>query len=384
MIAIIIIMTHDKYQLVNLTLKEEVRQCHENNYTAWGKGLDLDDYLAREQNFASLPATQDGNLTYWALKEKQDDGSWKIMCSMETLRRPALLKVKGKPVEETVCFGIGSVFTPPQNRGKGYAKIMLDQCSKRLDDWQMDGMSESEKAKTSSVLWSDVNDYYKQFDYELVDVRELQFSLKGLEGAPEWPSEVEPITTQDQITKVSGRDEAQMRLALDRDTEKDGISRMAIVPNAVAHSTTFGRAKFLGPLLSKVEPKQAPSVFGAIHNECFMLWTQDFAGGKHTAIRVFAPLSLDKHQVLESCHLLIRAALAEAAKWKFEKFSVWIQDLPEQVTIDEVLEHYNKNPVNGVSAQIYSRPDSWGMVRWHRGAHPGGIEWAYAGKYGWF
>lgn len=36
------------------------------------------------------------------------------------------------PVEEVVAHGIGSVFTPPECRGKGYARIMLTLLGERL------------------------------------------------------------------------------------------------------------------------------------------------------------------------------------------------------------------------------------------------------------
>jgi hypothetical protein len=384
-VRITLIMTVDnsEFRLVNLTDPALIRTTHENNFAAWGSGLSLEQYFQREKVFASQPATRDGKLTFWAL-QKYDPAAdkWTIVSHMESLTRRAFYKVQGLPVGETVSHGIGSVFTPAQNRGKGYAAIMLKQASEKLDNWNNQSLDAPANDHSFNVLWSDVGDYYSKFDYHVTDTKEIKFSIETIEVA--WPEGVTPVGIED-VAALSAQDVKQVRSEIDKATEADGVTRLAIVPEDMVYEPAFRRAQFLAPYLSKSSTKEPPTVFGAKHGGCWIFWTQDFANNKVTCLRMFADNSLSKQQTLESVDLLIRAAISNAAKWNIPAFNLWVQDIPCQLTVEDLSAYFNQTPIKGVTSKIHNRPDSWPMVRYHNGKDPKDqIKWVYDGKYGWF
>lgn len=103
--------------------------------TCWAGPLTISQYLSREAHIASTPLTRDGGLTQWVLVDSTSD---QVLASCETIRKVAAMSYppidveKVVPVEEVVAHGIGSVFTPPECRGKGYARVMLTMLGERL------------------------------------------------------------------------------------------------------------------------------------------------------------------------------------------------------------------------------------------------------------
>lgn len=83
------------------------------------------------------------------------DAESTILASCETIRKIAVVSYppidgeKVVPVKDVVAYGIGSVFTPPECRGKGYAKIMLIMLGERLKN-------HNGEAAGFSVLYSDI------------------------------------------------------------------------------------------------------------------------------------------------------------------------------------------------------------------------------------
>ncbi|CAN6607182.1 lysine acetyltransferase [Trichomonascus vanleenenianus] len=372
----------NSYRLKNLTDPREVQDCHEHNFVAWGKGLSLKDYLKREQVFASSPTAANGGLTYWVLQEEQPDGSWKSVCSMETLARPALCKQKGKPILSTLSHSVGSVFTPAANRRKGYAAEMFERGVKAFDDWQMDNWSEEKRNASFSVLWSDIGDYYSRFEYEKTDSKELKFTLSYADGdsVQQWPEGVTPIGLAD-LEELVQQDITQLKKQMEEETEKDGVTRVAVEPTLKIYQTAFIRATYLAPFLSKTDIK-TPSVFGARHGKCWTIWTQDFSADKMTALRIFAEEGASKEEVRESTAKLVYALLAEASRWQFPVATIWDQDIPSQITIDELSESLASTTIVK-SKMINDREDSWPMIRFHGGDNEN-KKWVLDGKYAWF
>lgn len=97
-----------------------------------------------------------------------------ILCSVETFRRPILINTK-PTLRRSIGYSIASVFTPPQNRKKGYAKLMMTRLhnelasSDALEDLTTLEYDETVDAKWKggedgqvSFLYSDVGDFYSR------------------------------------------------------------------------------------------------------------------------------------------------------------------------------------------------------------------------------
>jgi hypothetical protein len=115
----------------------ELTHIRTQHSTCWAGALTVSQYLTREDHIASTPLTRNGGMTQWVLVDAAADPAH-VLASCEAIRKKALVAhppVDGEkrvPVEEVVAYGIGSVFTPPECRGNGYAKVMLTMLGERL------------------------------------------------------------------------------------------------------------------------------------------------------------------------------------------------------------------------------------------------------------
>lgn len=127
------------------------------NGKSWAGRLDIETYIRREKLLADQAFTRDNGITYWILTDTtKAPNEREILASCESLRKRALIATAERNgeggVEEIVSHGIGSVFSDPRYRRRGYAGRMIDELAKKLDTWlQPAGMRAD-----FTVLYSDI------------------------------------------------------------------------------------------------------------------------------------------------------------------------------------------------------------------------------------
>ncbi|KAJ4473727.1 hypothetical protein J3R30DRAFT_3511305 [Lentinula aciculospora] len=148
----------------------------------WGNGMTLDQYVQRDMDLEKSDCGRDGKYMTWVLAPRTNPSALDFLCSCEIFRRDGLSARTNpntpsdpKPwIEQVECYGIASVFTPPSNRGKGYARLMMSLLHWILagnklpfnsfpsDVWGSKPVAPSEMGNaTFSALWSDVGDFYE-------------------------------------------------------------------------------------------------------------------------------------------------------------------------------------------------------------------------------
>jgi hypothetical protein len=135
-------------ELAHPTAEERGKQL-ECNGVAWRGALTLDGYFQREAHLLSQDLTKDGGLTSWVLVDRKDAKNRRVLCGCESYRKKALVASNGI-IRDTIAHGIGSVFCPPDRRGKGYAGRMIRDVGERLKTWQ------SDESCMFSILFSDI------------------------------------------------------------------------------------------------------------------------------------------------------------------------------------------------------------------------------------
>jgi len=93
----------------------------------------VEQYIGREIHLANIIDTEHGGMKCWILTSSAEP--YRILCSCETTGKPAFVRsVKGgkEQAREVTSYVIGNVFTLEQNRGNGYASVMLDLLAQRL------------------------------------------------------------------------------------------------------------------------------------------------------------------------------------------------------------------------------------------------------------
>ncbi|KAF9523066.1 hypothetical protein CPB83DRAFT_863562 [Crepidotus variabilis] len=111
------------------------------SYPQWGKpkGWSFETYKGLGEDWNGREACKAGRFVLWVLTKRDELESVNFLCSCETFLRPAIVvypndsdTLTNHKVENVTGYGIASVFTPPENRGKGYASHMM-----RLLHWML-------------------------------------------------------------------------------------------------------------------------------------------------------------------------------------------------------------------------------------------------------
>ncbi|KAJ7293930.1 hypothetical protein C8J57DRAFT_1491281 [Mycena rebaudengoi] len=154
---------------------EQIAEARRRTLDEWGKGLTLAEHLQRDANEDQFECSRDGLLITWVLAPREDPETLNFKCSCETFKRIGIvLDPATKTTEDVTCYAIASVFTPPGNRGKGYAHHMLALLHYLIADveallprpefpaaWgEPPSKVEGTGKARFSALWSDVGDFY--------------------------------------------------------------------------------------------------------------------------------------------------------------------------------------------------------------------------------
>ncbi|KAK3714949.1 hypothetical protein LTR37_007439 [Vermiconidia calcicola] len=367
-------------QLVVATQEEHIHQ-QKVNCVEWKGALSPEAYLRREEHLIRQDLSKDGALTPWALVY-QPEGSDKrqIVCGCETLRKKALVGSKDGKVQEVVSHGVGSVFCPPEFRGRGYAGRMMADLGKKLKSWQAD----NGKHVLFSVLYSDIG---KQF-----------YAARGWQGFPSahvslpaaspkadgLPS-VHMLKSQD-LAELCAIDDKLVRTRLSTSSGEDRTA-VALLPDTETMQWHHAREEFVGKeLLGK-----PPVIKGAITGEkgsrvwCYWtrVWTNPQEEGENTlhilrlviedeAFSDFAPASTETtakikgSQTAKAIAALFAAAQTEAAQWDMHEVQIWN---PTSTTLAAA------QLLNGKAAVDHRQDESITSLRWYGEGSWENVDW---------
>ncbi|RYP13110.1 hypothetical protein DL767_010869 [Monosporascus sp. MG133] len=159
---------------------EERRRTWTRNHREWGGPLNLEKYLQREPYLTTIPLARDGGITHWILStttsaesDPKQQQQRPVLASCETIRKRVLVARPGSGaeggddgavVEEATGYGIGSVYTYQEFRGRSYAARMLRELGAALrtrprleaSASAADGAGRREDDAVCSALWSDI------------------------------------------------------------------------------------------------------------------------------------------------------------------------------------------------------------------------------------
>ncbi|EGW35737.1 gcn5-related n-acetyltransferase [Spathaspora passalidarum NRRL Y-27907] len=151
------VLNTNQYELVHLTDKEVIQFTRRQNSEAWKGRLSSEDYVLREHVLGKSKITSsDVNRLVVYMMRRVEDGT--PLCSIELLIRKSWKftfdETTNQVVQHDILSGcIGGVFTYPEHRKKGYARIMVDKLVKVAK-------SELLGEDGFTFLYSEVGEYY--------------------------------------------------------------------------------------------------------------------------------------------------------------------------------------------------------------------------------
>lgn len=141
---------------------EQVYAAQEMTHSIWGEGRTLDsrlEDLRSQMNFMSKRMLSMSGLL---------DEKGKLVSSLKRYNVPLMWKHKSIP-----CIGLGAIFTPDSERGKGYAKELI---LSTIKDAQKSGAE-------AIILYSDIGpSYYAQLGFKELNGRDMLINTDQFTG----------------------------------------------------------------------------------------------------------------------------------------------------------------------------------------------------------
>ncbi|KAM3424730.1 hypothetical protein BST61_g6717 [Cercospora zeina] len=377
----------------------ECEELSRGNSAEWKAALELESYLRREKHLADQDLTRDGGLTTWVLVWQPCSAADRhVLTGCETIKKRALVSRDGT-VDETVCHGVGSVFCPPEYRGRGYTGRMISELGDILKTWQM----ENDKEHLISALWSDIGkQFYATRGWH--PYASLHITLPATErplGAG-----VHLLKSQD-LGQVCAIDEKLMRNRLHARSTNGRIT-VSFLPDHQTVAWHHAREDFV----SKEVLGKSPTVRGARVGSVWAYWTRVWAdphGHELNTLHIlriviederlgadFSPASsagveainaaaegrmqlpgLECSKVAEtkqSIATILALAQTEAERWGMKEVMLWN---PTSLTLAAARQI--DRDVSAVERQSESIPS----LRWYGDGSWENIDWVENMKYAW-
>jgi GNAT superfamily N-acetyltransferase len=387
---------------------EEALAQLKKNAVAWKGALSFEAYLQREEHLANQQATKGGGITYWVLVDSKDRTNRHVLAGCETYKKRAFIARNGK-VEEGIVHGIGSVFAPPEYRGKGYAGRMMKEIGRELE------MSKENERHPFSVLFSDIGKVgLMSMHEERVVTSNLQkfyanhgwqpypashISLPGSKSSPATAlPEARPLYDAD-LPDLCATDEQLIKKSLTEVAASSDKTLFALIPDLPNIRWHHAREEFVGLQLHGKVPEIKGAIVGTEPGKrIWCYWTRvwynpDPSIAKANTLHILR-LVVEEKEIVDwekttlsteerekygpSIAALLAMAQREAYTWKTEQVEVWN---PNAVAVDAA-------KLLLPSAEIIHREDeSIPSLRWHFNSDGSDgeeeITWLGNEKYGW-
>lgn len=360
--------------LTHPTIRERTRTWT-LNCKNWGSALGLTSYLEREEYLTTVPLAADGGVTHWILVDSSlPPDNRPILATCESLRKRALVSQDGK-IREVITHGIGSVFSDPEYRGRGYGGRMLKELGPTLKDWQTDNGG---KECPFSILYSDIGKkFYTRYGWQPFPSTHMAFPPSSV-ASPETAKRLE----DPDIESLCELDVEYVRRALEN--VKDAKIHFALVPDHDQMQWHHMREDFMTNKLFGHSPSTRGAITGVQGSRVWAIWTRSFSAPidkpESGNILYILRLVIEDDSKLEANARALRSvveiAQKEAEEWKLDHVELWnptevVQRLVEQTG----LEHDRMEREESSIASLMWYGEGSGKVD--------EIEWVANEKYGW-
>ncbi|KAJ7232826.1 hypothetical protein B0H12DRAFT_1144566 [Mycena haematopus] len=321
---------------------EQITVARRRTLLEWGRGLTLEEHLARDASQDQFDGSRDGRLITWVLAPRQDPQTLDFKCACETFKRTGLVvdPTKNKAAETVTCYGVASVFTPPENRGNGFARHMMRLLHWVIADESLLPYSEFPAAWGApplkvdgtrngrfSGLWSDVGDFYSSCGP--VPGKREGWVIRGT-ATTVWTVDSSPLfdtppnwTWLDDVGVSKLWEEDAEKLRADMEESKHAGTSFAYLPTQGVASFQHRRLEIF--LQRLAAPPQTWGVASANHS-AYATWTID--------PRPPAPCTLTVSRIRTDTHnfrVLVGKILEIARKHHVKRVELW--NLPLELEI---------------------------------------------------
>jgi GNAT superfamily N-acetyltransferase len=329
--------TSPSLTLVTAT-EDEKQTVWTKNADEWRGALSLDAYLRREKHLSSQELTAGGGITVWILIDGTDPRRT-ILSACETYQKRAVIAVNGT-VHCSISHGIGSVFCPPECRGRKYGARMMTELAQKLKTW---GVRDGETA-AFSILYSDIGKrFYHKVGWEPFNSSHISITTSYLQVPPyaslELP-QARPLLADD-LAELCLVDERLVRSSLQNAPAEESF--VALLPDIATIRWHHAREEFVAQEIHGKIPEIKGAIVGNESGKrvwCYftrMFYNADQSKSEGNTLHVLrivveehglftwerASADADMSAHIPAISALFRAALEEAKKWNMAEVEVW-------------------------------------------------------------
>ncbi|KAK0744082.1 hypothetical protein B0T18DRAFT_392741 [Schizothecium vesticola] len=352
-------------------------------HAQWGPALTHDGYVRREAYMTTVPLAKDGGITHWILT----DGSLPpdarpIYSSCETLRKRAVRTTTGTAGDlvDGIAHGVGSVFTDPRFRGRGYAGRMMREVGERLRGWQAGG----EKEVLCSVLYSDIGKaFYARSGWAAFASRHVAFRpaagwVAGRNGCEDGGART---IGYHELAELCSVDEKLLRREM-AERGRQGRTCVALVPDLDQLLWHLMREDYMTKHIFGRTPPVKGAVFGEPGRRVWAVWTRGYYGGLESregnTLHVLRVVMEDEGQpdeyLARGFREIVRIAQAEATEWLSQDLQLWNPSPKLATAIKE----------SGLDCEFVDRDtESIASLMLYGESETTDVDWVANEKYGW-
>ncbi|KAI3322114.1 hypothetical protein HD806DRAFT_523507 [Xylariaceae sp. AK1471] len=411
----------------------EKQQTWRLNHGEWGGALDLSAYLKREPFLASTPLSTDGGMMHWILTEtssssptqaqgQDQDQKRRVLASCETIRKRVLYapaagnrctEEEEIRVREGLGYGIGSVYTYPEFRGKKYAARMLKELGVALKTWpkeeeKLRKLKQEPKETICSALWSDIGKkFYASKGWPVFASEHVEFPVFPSPSSSPSPTSIPSIgiasvfeksnpssslaltpVNSTNLAQLCIEDETQLRAQLIQHARETGRTAFAFAPEVDVFRWHWSREEFI---VSHVWPgRQVSEVRGMVATQektrMWAVWARNYGADAATnpakntlyilrlVISSSSPSSIPDLQL--AFNAILHSALDTARTWNCGAVHLWnptplTQDL---ISKADIAHSYVHRDVDSIPSMMWYGP---------KDEQKGAVDWIANEKYCW-
>lgn len=310
-----------------------IRYCQSRNYDTWGKPLSLKQYLEREEiNYKHSLCNLDRDYSkekrgdyYWVLKDSKaespvskDPKLRNIVASCEILVRDAWVvdsSDKDLKIRDCLSAVIGSVFTYPENRSKGYASRMLTLLVKQMQNL-FPGKYDF------SFLYSEVGEFYSRFGYESRHVPLVDIALDEHREEPNFA--YHPLTTNFDECLAVYSSKLKKEMVADVSSEKleQNTISFCLKPQRGTIEWFLNRSRHSAYSIAGQSKEEAANLmFGSTletPESGFVIWFLDYRTKVATVLMLYANSFDNFKNLMFLCRNLVPADFEKLVLWESE------------------------------------------------------------------
>ncbi|KAK1749520.1 lysine acetyltransferase [Echria macrotheca] len=350
----------------------------------WGPALTKEAYLARESYLTTVPLAKDGGISHWILTtttttspspSQSSSENRPILSSCETLRKPCITALPSGDLTKGIAYGIGSVFTDPQFRGRGYADRMLRELGQIL----------SSGDATCSVLYSDIGrEFYAKRGWMAFPSGHVAFPpLEKMDGEG-GNDKVRRLVGYHELAELCAVDEGLVRGQVIKRARETGKKCVALMPGLEQMLWHLMREDYMTREIFGRTPVTRGAVVGGTGDKrVWAVWTRGYYGGLQSVegntlhilrFVVEDEEGMDEEELVGAFRAIIKVAQAEAVEWRSQEVQMWNPSPLLRRVIGRC----------GIEHSFVERDtESIASLMWYGEGRVEDVEWVANEKYGW-